>query len=66
MPKLKTRKSAVKKFKITAGKKVMRRHSKQNHFNARRTSKLKRLKRKNVLVEGKDRKNILRDITFKK
>ncbi|MDD3608003.1 MAG: 50S ribosomal protein L35 [Candidatus Moranbacteria bacterium] len=66
MPKLKTRKSVVKKFKITAGKKVIRRYSKQNHFNARQTSKLKRLKRNNVLVVGEDRKNILKDIAFKR
>jgi ribosomal protein L35 len=66
MPKLKTRKSVVKKFKITAGKKVMRRYSKQNHFNARQTSKLKRLKRKDVLVTGEVKKNILKDIVFKK
>lgn len=62
MPKLKTRKSAVKKFKITAKKKVLRRYSKQNHFNARRTSKLKRLKRNDRLVEGKVKKNVLIDI----
>jgi len=65
MPKLKTRKSVVKKFKITGKKKVLRRHSKQNHFNARQTSKFKRLKRNDVLVEGKIRKNILTDIACK-
>lgn len=62
MPKLKTRKTAVKRFKITAKKKVLRRHSKQNHFNARQTSKLKRAKRNDVKVEGASRKNVLIDM----
>jgi ribosomal protein L35 len=62
MPKQKTRKAVVKKFKITAKKKVLRRKSRQNHFNARQDSNQRRLKRTDLLVEGKDAKNILTEI----
>jgi ribosomal protein L35 len=62
MPKLKTRKSVAKRFKVTANKKVLRRRSKQNHFNARQTSDQKRAKRQDKLVPGALAKNILTDI----
>lgn len=62
MPKIKTRKSVVKRFKITSKKKVLRRRSRQNHFNARQDSNQKRQKRTDQLVEGKMAKNILKDI----
>lgn len=62
MPKQKTRKAVVKKFKITAKKKVLRRKSRQNHFNARQDSNQRRLKRNDLLVVGKDAKNILIEI----
>ena len=38
MVKLKTRKAVSKRFKITAGKKVLKRAARQNHFNARQDS----------------------------
>ena len=62
MPKLKTRKSVAKRFKITARKKVLRRRSKQNHFNARQTPDQKRAKRQDKLVSSTLAKNILIDI----
>lgn len=62
MPKIKTRKAVAKRFKITSKKKVMRRRSNQNHFNAREDSKHKRLKRTDKMVSGKQAKNILVDI----
>lgn len=62
MPKLKTRKSVAKRFKITSKGKVMRRRSKQNHFNARADSNQKRTKRTDKVVAGKPAKNILSDI----
>lgn len=45
MPKLKTRKSVVKKFKITKRKKILRRKTGQNHFNAKETGKRGRHKK---------------------
>ena len=62
MPKQKTRKAVAKKFKITAKKKVLRRKSRQNHFNARQDSNQRRLKRSDLLVFGKDAKNIITEI----
>lgn len=65
MPKLKTRKAVSKRFKVTAKKKVMRRRSNQNHFNARQDSNEKRMKRSDVEVPGKFAENILTDIVEK-
>lgn len=65
MPKLKTRKAVAKRFKITGKKKVLRRKSKQNHFNARQTSDKKRQKRSDAAVTGKRAKNILTDTVCK-
>ncbi len=65
MPKLKTRKSVVKRFKVTSKKKILRRRSRQNHFNARQNSDHKRMKRVDKQVVGKQAKNILKDIDCK-
>ncbi len=62
MPKIKTRKAVAKRFKITSKKKVLRRKSRQNHFNARQDSDHKRAKRTDQQVLGKTAKNILKDI----
>ncbi|MEA1925878.1 MAG: 50S ribosomal protein L35 [Patescibacteria group bacterium] len=62
MPKLKTRKSVVKRFKVTSKKKILRRRSRQNHFNARQDSNHKRTKRNDKQVVGKQARNILTDI----
>lgn len=45
MPRLKTKKSARKRFHITGGKKFLRRYSMQDHFNARERGKDIRAKR---------------------
>ena len=45
MPKMKSNKALLKKVKITGKKKVLRRYTKQNHFNAKQTGNLKRKKR---------------------
>jgi len=62
MPKLKTRKSVVKRFKITGAGKVKRRASGQNHFNARNRSKKTRAKRRDMIVATQIAKNILTDL----
>lgn len=62
MPKMKTRKSVAKRFKITSKKKVLRRASRQNHFNARQDSNQKRAKRSDKQVSGKAAKNILSEV----
>lgn len=52
MTKLKTKKSVVKRFKITASGKILHRPMHQDHFNARDTGKKKRLKRRWLQVTG--------------
>ena len=59
---MKTRKAVSKRFKLTAKKKVAKRASGQNHFNARATSDQTRAKRNDKLVTGKLAKNILTDM----
>ena len=60
MPKLKTRKSVIKKVKITKNKKVIRRYTKQNHFNSKQTGKFKRFKRSDQRLFKTDEKNVLK------
>lgn len=60
MPKIKTKKSVAKKVKISGRKKVLRRYTKQNHFNSRETGKFKRKKRRDLRLFSSDEKNILR------
>jgi len=60
MPKLKTRKSVIKKVKITKNKKVIRRYTKQNHLNSKQTGKFKRLKRSDQRLFKTDEKNVLK------
>ncbi len=62
MPKKKSNKALVKKIKVTGGGKLLRRYTKQNHFNSKQTGNLKRKKRKDVEIIGTERKNILKRI----
>jgi len=62
MPKMKSKKSLLKKVKITGAKKVLRRYTKQNHFNSKQTGNFKRKKRSDVEIVGKEAKNILKAI----
>ncbi len=62
MPKLKTRKSVIKKVRVTKNKKVIRRYTKQNHFNSKQTGKFKRFKRKDQRLFKSDEKNVLKAI----
>jgi len=48
--KLKTNKAVRKRFKITATGKIMRRKTRQDHFNAKDSGKKRRMKRKLVQV----------------
>ncbi|MDX9913020.1 MAG: 50S ribosomal protein L35 [Candidatus Moranbacteria bacterium] len=60
MPKMKSKKSLIKKVKVTAQKKVLRRYTKQNHFNCKQTGSFKRKKRSDVEIVGQEAKNILK------
>ena len=64
MPKIKTKKAASKKFKITKNKKVLRRRTGQNHFNSKETGKTGRLKRKNLRVFRTEEKHLLKALPY--
>ena len=53
MPKQKTHKGAKKRFKISGGGKVLRRHSMASHILTKKTRKRKRRLRKQAVVSGK-------------
>ena len=63
MPKMKTRKALVKKVKITKGRKVIRRTTGQNHFNAKCTGKETRNKRQDQRLFKTDEKNVLKALS---
>ncbi|MBU0636975.1 MAG: 50S ribosomal protein L35 [Patescibacteria group bacterium] len=52
MPKIKTHKATVKRFKITRNNKILHRKSGQDHFNARESGKVIRNKRRDILVNA--------------
>lgn len=54
----KTRKSIAKRFKITKNKKILRRHTGQDHFNARDSGNKTRKKRQMQVVGSADRKKV--------
>jgi large subunit ribosomal protein L35 len=54
MPKTKTSSSAKKRFKVTAGGKLLRRHAMQSHNLTKKTSKRKRAFRKDHAVSEAD------------
>lgn len=58
MPKMKTKKSAMKRFKITAKGKVMRDKTKHRHLLECKTTGKKRKMRKKYQVSGTDMRRI--------
>ena len=55
MPKIKTRSSVKKKFKVTAGGKILRRPAMRSHNLEKKSSKRRRGFRKDREVTGADR-----------
>ena len=64
MPKLKTRKAAAKRVKITAKKKVLGRTAGQGHFNAREAGKTTRGKRRDFTLFKTDAENVLKNLPY--
>lgn len=58
MPKMKTKKSLVKKVSVSKNGKITRRATGQNHFNAKETGKKTRSKRNDKGLFKTDAKNI--------
>ncbi|HUV46675.1 MAG TPA: 50S ribosomal protein L35 [Candidatus Bathyarchaeia archaeon] len=64
MPKQKTRKSVLKRFKVTKTGKVIRRGSFARHLNAKKTKKRQRRQRVPKLVTGKIAKKIKKTLGY--
>jgi large subunit ribosomal protein L35 len=58
MPKLKTRKAALKRYKITGNDKILRRHAYKGHLLMRKSNKQKRRLSQIVCVNDRDAKSI--------
>lgn len=59
MPKLKTKKAALKRYKITANKKFLRRHAFKGHLLLKKSNRQKRKLSQVSCVSISDRNNIL-------
>jgi large subunit ribosomal protein L35 len=62
--KLKTKRGAAKRFKITGGGKVKRSKAYASHLLSSKTTKRKRKLRKNVIVDKRDSRNVKRLIPY--
>ena len=60
MPKIKTKSAAKKRFRITAGGKVMRRRAFKSHLLEHKSPKRLRKKRRDTGMDGKDNREALR------
>ena len=63
MPKVKTRRAAAKRFKLTASGKIKRKQAYANHIFTKKTRKRKRNLRKGTLVSGTDTGRVERMLT---
>lgn len=64
MPKIKTKKSVIKKVKITKNGKVIRRATGQNHYNSKETGAEGRAKKKDQRMFRADEKNIIAALPY--
>ena len=64
MPKIKTKKSVLKKVKITKNKKVLRRATGQNHNNSKESGAAGRDKKKDARMFTADEKNIVAALPY--
>jgi large subunit ribosomal protein L35 len=62
--KLKTKRGAAKRFKISGGGKVRRSKAYASHLLSSKTTKRKRKLRKNVVVDKRDSRNVKRLIPY--
>lgn len=63
---MKTKKSVIKKVRLTKKRKLLRRKTGQNHFNSKETGKKGRQKRKDVRLFQTDEKNLLKALPYSK
>ena len=62
--KLKSKRGAVKRFKLTGGGKVKRSKAYASHLLSGKTTKRKRKLRKSVVVDKRDSRNVKRLIPY--
>ena len=60
MPKQKTNKAAKKRFKVSGGGKLLRRHAMKSHNLEKKSAKRKRAFNRDYEVEGKDAREVKR------
>jgi len=65
MPKLKTKKSVAKRFKVTGNGKIKRNKANKSHILTKKTSKRKRHLRKSTIVKGERKKNLKKMMPYK-
>ena len=58
MPKMKTRRGAAKRFKITGSGKIRRHKANKSHILTKKTSKRKRQLRKSTILTGVEVKRV--------
>ncbi|MBL7014531.1 MAG: 50S ribosomal protein L35 [Candidatus Marinimicrobia bacterium] len=58
MPKMKTRRGAAKRFKLTGSGKLKRNKANHRHMLVRRSNSVKRKMRQSALVNKSDEKNV--------
>lgn len=66
MPKMKTQKSAAKRYKLTGTGKLVRRKAYKSHILTKKAPKRKRNLSKNTLVDETDLPRVLKQIPYKK
>lgn len=64
MPKMKTNRSAAKRFKVTGSGKVVRRKAYKNHILTKKTTKRKRSLRKTAPVDATNQKQVARLLPY--
>ena len=65
MPKMKTKSSAKKRFKLTGSGKIKRKHAFKSHILTKKSKKRKLRLRHSGLVHQSDRANVLQQLTLK-
>jgi large subunit ribosomal protein L35 len=58
MPKIKTHKATAKRYSVTGSGKLKRRKAGQDHFNAKESGKVTRLKRRDIGTDKTNTKTI--------
>ena len=65
MPKMKTKSSAKKRFKLTGTGKIKRKHAFKSHILTKKTTKQKRRLTNTGLVDKSDMKNVKQQLSMK-